>query len=778
MTSNKSRNKKLVVVIGAIILAVLYSLFYLGAFWDPYSRLDAVPFAVVNEDTGATISGDDRNIGQELCDTLKEDGTLKFEFVSREEAEKGVRSNQYYAIMIIPSSFSEDIASTKSTKKITPKLEYQVNEKRNYLASQILNNAVNQIEKSLRSSLDKEITLSLADKLNEVPTSLTTLSDGMQTMYDGALQVQSGTEQLKAGTASAYSGSVQLNSGAQSLTGGLGSLSGGLNTLQAKIPTLESGVTALNEGVNKSGGLKDSVKKYTDSVATAATGSSLVASGLDTLETTVEDELAPGVITLVKGAGEAATGAEKVATGASQVSSGASQVATGATTAKNGADALYVALGNYRDNMGLNPTQIAYLNVILTGSPDGTVDTSKTSFATLKAGLATLDTGASQVATGATSLNSGASSLNTGVSALNSGISTLASKLPKLEEGITDLSIGANTLNTGLATITSNNTALNGGVAQLATGTQTLYNSIPTLKSGISQLSSGANAAVAGSNTLANGTSSLTSGLATLDAGAGTLASGTGTLAEGIKSGKDQVVEKTEDAQEQLKALNGLEKTAADPVELETEKVDAVPNYGTAFAPYFMSLSLWVGAIMVFMSIYYDPKNRFKYLGKDTENKVARTLIYLAIAIGEAVLLALLVKWVLGLETNHTFDFIMAACLVSVTSLSIVEFCMIHLGDIGKFLSLILLILQLTSCAGTFPVETVPKFFQWLYPFMPMTYAIKLFKETISGTSETTSYAASSVGVLVAIFLVFSALIIGISLLKKKYRAKTQAEVA
>ncbi|MEG0663406.1 MAG: YhgE/Pip family protein, partial [Anaerovoracaceae bacterium] len=141
ISERRKKIKKITVVIGALIIPLLYSFFYLGAFWDPYSRLDDVPVAVVNLDQGADINGAHRNLGEEVCDNLEKDGSLAFAFTDQETAKTGTEGNKYYASITIPKDFSQNVASAATTDKQQAKLEYAVNEKRNYLAAQILNSA-------------------------------------------------------------------------------------------------------------------------------------------------------------------------------------------------------------------------------------------------------------------------------------------------------------------------------------------------------------------------------------------------------------------------------------------------------------------------------------------------------------------------------------------------------------------------------------------------------------------------------------------------------------
>ena len=142
----------------------------------------------------------------------------------------------------------------------------------------------------------------------------------------------------------------------------------------------------------------------------------------------------------------------------------------------------------------------------------------------------------------------------------------------------------------------------------------------------------------------------------------------------------------------------------------------------------------------------------------------------------QAVLLAFVIKHVLGITVNNPAMLYFACCLVSLSFISIIQFCLVHLGDAGKFVALLLLILQLTSCAGTFPVETTPTFFQKLYPLMPMTYSVQLFKEAISGTWN--SIATKAVIVLASVMIVFTLITMFLSAYRDRQKIKKALNTA
>ena len=260
MIMSKSKKKKAfsigkaAVIIGVLVILLLYSYFYLEAFWDPYARLDSVPVAVVNLDKGATINGKTRNVGEEICDNLKEDGSLKFDFTDADTAKDGVLNQKYYASITIPADFSSNISTaSENTEKLHSKIIYSANQKKNYLAAQILENAMPTIKDTVNSSIDKEIIQTLSDKLNSVPDQMGELQDGLNQLYDGSSTLKDGTKKLDSGATDLKDGSKTLSDGASQvsdgstqLDSGISRLKNGTDTLSAAAPTLAQGVSVLN----------------------------------------------------------------------------------------------------------------------------------------------------------------------------------------------------------------------------------------------------------------------------------------------------------------------------------------------------------------------------------------------------------------------------------------------------------------------------------------------------------------------------------------------------
>ena len=311
--------------------------------------------------------------------------------------------------------------------------------------------------------------------------------------------------------------------------------------------------------------------------------------------------------------------------------------------------------------------------------------------------------------------------------------------LTKLVDGVNSASDGANKLNqstaqinTGAQTLIGNNTQLNAGSSKLATGAAQLTQNSPKLLDGSAQLASGASQISDGSGKLASGSNTLTSGIGTLTAGATTLNTG-------LTDAKTKLAENA--------TAEANAKKIASPLNITHQDKDNSPKNGVGMAPYMISVALFVGAVATNMIISgtlsgESPKSRRDYL-------LARIGVNGLIGLGEGVLVYLAVH-LLGLSANHELAMFGFTVLVAVCFMFIVTFFNTWLGKPGAFLMLILLLLQLGASAGTYPLALTSNFFQKLNPWMPMTYAVKGFRQVISLTGQ----IGQETGILLAITVV------------------------
>lgn len=729
-----------VILLGVIIVPLLYSYFYLGAFWDPYAKLNNVPVAVVNNDTGATINKENRNLGKEMCDKLKEDGSLKFVFTDAKTAKDGLEGNDYYAVITIPSNFSSDVASASEETKQVANITFTSNEKSNYLATQILNNAVSQVEKSIRSDVNKEIVTELASQLNEVPNQMTELLDGLTTLNNGASDLSDGTSTLSLGASDLTDGATTLSDGTAVLKDGIASLQDGALDLQDGAKQLLDGSKTLTSGLTTYEG---KLKEFASGLDNATSGSKSLSSNMSSLTSGI-DQLLTGATNLEK----ATNSLSSLTDGAANLSLGANALNSGITSYTDGVNSL---LANVSD---VTSTLAAYAKA--TGDPTISAIVAQLTSQENLQNIQALQAAGTELKNGSSSLKDGSSQLASGTKnlpALKEGITALKQGLEDAKDGSTALSTGATTLYEGMQSLLDASGKITTATSDLQTGAASLTDGLNTLNSGIASLSDGTKDLYNGANQVNDGANALKDGTVTLYDGTNALQDGATKLADGVSTAKDSVASSITDANSKLSSLDGLDNFASDPVSVTTTPYAAVPNYGTAFAPYFMSLSLWVGGLMIFFGVYFDPDSRFKVLSRYSEKPILRTFAYLLIGLIQAILLCIVLMVGLGLKVSNLPLYFASCCLVSLVFISIIQLLLLFFSNVGKFLAILLLILQLTSCGGTFPMETVPKIFNVLYPFMPMTYSVGIFKEAISGTGDTT-YIYYHGGILIAILVV------------------------
>ena len=367
-----------------------------------------------------------------------------------------------------------------------------------------------------------------------------------------------------------------------------------------------------------------------------------------------------------------------------------------------------------------------------------TMKTALTELSSLSSKVTELQTGVSQIAnqsnvalpgavTALTTLSTGLNQVNTaattqlvpGSSQIASGISTLNTKL----------SSGASELLTGVTTYTS-------GVSQVASGANQLAASNSQLTSGASQLQSGAEELASGSSQLAAGSDTLTSGLTTLT-------SGISTLTSSLSEASDQL--------SLVSVTNKNAKLVSNPVSTKETDNDSVKVNGIGMAPYMIAVSLMVVALstnVIFASSLSGRpvKNRFEWA------KQKLFINGLISTVGSLVLYGAI--QFLGFEANYEWKTILLIILGGWTLMALVTALVGWDNRYGSFLSLIMLLLQVGSAGGSYPIELSPKFFQVVHPYMPMTYIVTGLRQTISMTGS----IGTQVGVLSAFLVAFMVL--------------------
>ncbi|MFC6619001.1 YhgE/Pip family protein [Deinococcus radiophilus] len=258
-----------------------------------------------------------------------------------------------------------------------------------------------------------------------------------------------------------------------------------------------------------------------------------------------------------------------------------------------------------------------------------------------------------------------------------------------------------------------------------------------------------------GAATLAGSSTQLSSGLEDLSGGAGALTQGS---AE-VNSGAQRLADGLSQLHTQIPARQ--EEMGGDPaglsrsVAVQTEKFAPVANNGAGFAPYFMALSLWVGAVL---TTFIFPYQQLPYSARQTSQlaRVARkALVPALVVIAQAALMVLVVQ-ALGVSYLHPAEVLATSVLTSLTFLALILALILLFGAVGRFIALVLLIIQLASSGGSYPVELAPPLFQTIHNWVPVTQTVGALRHAIAGAYQ--GHYTDFMGALGAMLLVSAVL--------------------
>lgn len=519
-------------------------------------------------------------------------------------------------------------------------------------------------------------------------------------------------------------------------------ISDGADTILNGTESLNDGIKQISDGTNT---LSNSYKEFDEGVNSAYTGSKSLNSGIS--------QVSDGVETLKNGGKSLDNAIDQINQGADQLSSqgaeGITELSTGVTDLNTGAKTLNDGVAEYVTGVNtLSENTDVFLNkLIKTADALGdNCDPTLKAFATQAQGFFAKDSktnmnGFESVAVGGKKVTAGSNSLYAGTQKLAKGtekLGTLTNGIQSLKTALTQVKQGTTSLNNGIATLQNGTTQLSKGSKSLETGLEKLSSSSSTVDNAISTLNEGSKTAYNGSNQ----------------------------LVEGVKTFKTSIDEGMQDTKEQLKSLNGIEEFGENPVEFKTEEYGKVDSYGIAFTPLFLCIGLWVGALMAYVVLYYDHDERFGIFGMNAKNKILQNLIYLGLGAVEGLLTGWLLKAGLGFEVQNMALYYGSSILIGITFMSIIQFLIRNFGDIGKFLALIILVLQLAAAGGTFPIETIDKAFQAVSPYLPMTYSIKLLREVLVPTAS--NFKGTYIGILVGIIAVTMLITFVVDIINKR----------
>ena len=597
--------------------------------------------------------------------------------------------------------------------------------------------------------------------VSKLDSGLGQLASKSPELVGGINQLYTGVEAYTGGVSQLNTGLNQFSSGVSAYTNGVGNLATGANQLSSQSATLRMGVEQLSEGIQQLSSKLDASSGQKDQINQLSSGLNQLNQAIQNIDVGDTKQLSSVLSSIVSLSNQmlASAQSEKATTLANiqstavyqsltseqqaEISASVSQNSTDSIQSAQSIIALVQGLQGSLENLQNQSSNLSTLK----NQANQVLPLASTSLTELSSGLTEIQGAVtSKLVPASQSIASGVNAYTAGVDKVSQGASQLSEKNSTLTGSLDQLVSGSNTL-------TQKSSSLTAGVGQLVERTPELVSGIEKLSTGSNQLNqksqelmAGVDKLQSGSGQLADKSSQLISGASQLESGANKLADGAGKLAEGgtkltsglegLQIGVVSLGQGLSNASDQLKSASTESKNAeilSNPLNLSKTDNDQVSVNGIAMAPYMISVALFVAAIstnMIFAKLPSGrhPDSRWAWLKSRAEiNGIIAVLAGILVYGGVHLI---------GLTANHEMRTFILIILTSLVFMSMVTALTTWNSRIGAFFSLILLLLQLASSAGTYPLALTNDFFRAINPWLPMSYSVSGLRQTISMTGN------------------------------------------
>ncbi len=443
-------------------------------------------------------------------------------------------------------------------------------------------------------------------------------------------------------------------------------------------------------------------------------GRTAISQVLNAVSTRISGQAVNHMLSVVVSSG---AGIKQAADGAARLDDGAGQLVAGLDTARSGSARLAAGARQLSDGINQATDPLIAITNALSQISGNTQQ--------LQQGASALQQANDQIGTIATAQDAAANSLSSVIDQLSAGPDpAVANTLrgiqdqlrqhqftPQIRQRLTDAQNAAIAMTSALRTPGS---PLGSALDQVGNRGQELTTKLTQLRDGAQQLASG-NAELAG-------------GIAKLDDGAQQLKAGSAELATKLADGAKQLPNWTTQQKDAVAA------TIGGPVQLEASHENAAPNFGTGMAPFFLTLALFFGALVLWMVLRPLQSRAIAAEVLAVRVVLASYLPAAAIALFQAIILYCVVRFALGMHAVHPVAMLGFMVLISGAFVAATQAINALVGPaVGRVLIMALLMLQLVSAGGMYPVETTSRPFQILHRFDPMTYGVNGLRQLILG---------------------------------------------
>ena len=646
-----------IIIVGLIFLPSMYAWPNILSSWDPYGHTNNIKVAVTSEDDGATVDGKELNLGKSLVEGLKNNKNLDWQFVSnKQQAEDGVRIGDYYASIVVPKNFSQDMTSVSRTEPKRATIEYTVNEKINAISPKITNSGASAIANNISKNFVETANGIIFEKLHEA---------GIK-FEENLPSIEKAKEEI-----------FKLNDNFSTYE----------STLSELIGKVEYGYNILNN-----------VQNTLPEIDRVATNSIMIADKAGITINNIQgfnERLLPIINNHLNVVEEVSKEANVIAKELQQKPDKTEEI-------KARQKALDNRLQASTERLQLVKNIFEYFNKL---SSERLFNNQLERVTTLSNDITTIkevnnniynkmdhydeieDTVKEEFVNKSARVNEVSSNMN---SKLNVEVAPLISQvLSKAEVNIDKVS----------------------GIISGAQG------ELPAIERKLSETE------VKISNAYGK--------LLSLQAQMPSVKSKIQKLTDEIKKA-DSGIDKNQlfnllkvDYKQQAEFF-------ANPVKLQENKLYHIENYGSAMTPFYTVLSIWVGSLLMSSLLTTKVEDEEKKY-KPYQKYFGRGLLFVIISLFQTLIITLGDMYVLGTQATSPYRFVLYALLISLLFSSIIYTIVCILGNVGKAVCIVLLVLQLGSSGGTFPIQMTSEFFQALYPKVPFTYSIGLLREAVGG---------------------------------------------
>ena len=646
-----------IIIVGLIFLPSMYAWPNILSSWDPYGHTNNIKVAVTSEDAGATVDGKDLNLGNSLVEGLKNNKNLDWQFVSnKQQAEDGVRIGDYYASIVVPKNFSQDMTSVSRTEPKRATIEYTVNEKINAISPKITNSGASAIANNISKNFVETANGIIFEKLHEA---------GIK-FEENLPSIEKAKEEI-----------FKLNDNFSTYE----------STLSELIAKVEHGSNILNN-----------VQNTLPEIDRVATNSIMIADKAGITINNIQgfnERLLPIINNHLNVVEEVSKEANVIAKELQQKPDKTEEI-------KARQKALDSRLQASTERLQLVRNIFEYFNKL---SNERLFNNQLERVTTLSNDI-------------------------TMIKEVNNNIYNKMDHYDEIANTVKEEFVNKSAR---INEVSSNmNSKLNVEVAPLIS--QVLSKAEVNIDK-VSGIIAGAQGELPAVERRLSETE------VKISNAYGKLLS----LQAQMPSAKSKIQKLTDEIK---KIDNGIDKNQlfnllkvdykqqaeffANPVKLQENKLYHIENYGSAMTPFYTVLSIWVGSLLMSSLLttkVEDEENKYKPYQK----YFGRGLLFVIISLFQTLIITLGDMYVLGTQATSPYRFVLYALLISLLFSSIIYTIVCILGNVGKAVCIVLLVLQLGSSGGTFPIQMTSEFFQALYPKVPFTYSIGLLREAVGG---------------------------------------------